>query len=107
MDANRIAAKITGSINLLIIIVIIVLLFVAKNRYDDHFVNVAGEIGPLGSAMLQGQPLLYQQQLYPRDPYVPRLGLRCVGGDCGPSGTCTNGVCMRNNYDTTAMGVGV
>jgi hypothetical protein len=56
-------------------------------------------LGPDASA-----PMMYPAQLYPKLPWYPNTGKPCVQGECGATGTCTNGFCKPNIATNTAFG---
>jgi hypothetical protein len=54
---------------------------------------------------LNQTPLMYPTQLYPKIPFFPSVGRPCGNGDCGATGTCTEGVCQRNDGSKTVFNI--
>lgn len=111
MNSNIIYVIITG--------VLIALIVMVKQTYitnkEDPFVGKVPVV-PLGNGQYRygfipgvyptGQPMMYPEQLYPKDPYyadsINHIGRPCNGPNgCGVFGSCNNGVCkVKDQHDT-------
>jgi hypothetical protein len=115
---------INNIIYLVITGILLVLIIVVQNRHanknertmGDSFVGkvpltqigngYSGIYGMPPGVFPTGQPMMYPEQMYPKDPYYAdtneNVGRPCNGPNgCGVFGSCTNGVCtVKDQHDT-------
>ncbi len=118
---------INNIIYLIITGIVLLLMIIVQNQYVKKNNRVTGEtfVGkvPLsyignGNSYVNGmydlphgvfptgQPMMYQEQMYPKTPYYydteENVGRPCNGPNgCGVFGSCSNGTCtVKDQYDT-------
>ncbi len=79
----------------LIILLILIWLFYFVSDSFQYFENET-----------LGAPLIFQVQLYPRNPLLPEEGKKCTGNnECGAVGECFDGVCRLKQYTKTVFDI--
>lgn len=60
-------------------------------------------------AQMSSQPLLFPNQLYPKNPYFPQASQSCIPNSvasCGSMGVCVNNVCqIKQNENGTVFNI--